>query len=92
MDAGVLIAGEPAEVVAELERQYDELDGFRRFAGLFQFGGMPHEKAVKNMELYADEVKPEVDKLVEMTPLTPKYFPVLSASNLDCVLVLRADC
>jgi alkanesulfonate monooxygenase SsuD/methylene tetrahydromethanopterin reductase-like flavin-dependent oxidoreductase (luciferase family) len=62
-DAGAFIVGSPAEVTAELERQYEQLGGFGRFAGLFQFGSLPHEKTVKNMELFADEVMPEIAKL-----------------------------
>jgi hypothetical protein len=54
--------------VTEFERQYEELDGFGRFAGLFQFGDMPHEKAASNMKLYADEIKPEIDTLGDVTP------------------------
>lgn len=63
LDEGVFIVGEPEEAVAEIERQYEELGGFGRFAGLFQFGDMPHNKAVKNMELYADEVMSEVSRM-----------------------------
>jgi len=63
LESGAFIVGEPAEVVEQLEAEYEQLGGFGRFAGLFQFGDMPHETVVGSMERYADEVMPEVAKL-----------------------------
>ncbi len=65
LDAGIIIAGEPEDVVAEIEDQYETVGGFGRLAGLFQFGTLPHELTTKNLELYADEVLPEVANLGE---------------------------
>jgi hypothetical protein len=31
--------------------------------GIFRYGGMGHDEAVRNLELFADQVLPEVRKL-----------------------------
>ncbi|MCD2201695.1 hypothetical protein LPA44_17680, partial [Halobacterium sp. KA-4] len=61
-EMGEIIVGTPEYVAGEIERQYEEL-GVGQINGLFQFGSLPHEKVEKSLELYADEVKPAVDKL-----------------------------
>jgi alkanesulfonate monooxygenase SsuD/methylene tetrahydromethanopterin reductase-like flavin-dependent oxidoreductase (luciferase family) len=67
-DHGEIIVGTPEYIVEELENQYEEIGGFGRLAGTFQFGDMPDWKARKNLQLYADEVKPEVDKIGDVNP------------------------
>lgn len=60
LDSGEVIAGSPEAVTAELERQYETIGGFGTLIGLFQFGSLPHDLVVKNLELFADEVMPEL--------------------------------
>jgi alkanesulfonate monooxygenase SsuD/methylene tetrahydromethanopterin reductase-like flavin-dependent oxidoreductase (luciferase family) len=67
-DIGEIIVGSPETVVEEIERQYETIGGFGELSGTFHFGDMPNWKVRKNLELYADEVKPEVDKLGNVNP------------------------
>jgi len=60
---GEIIVGDPSYVTEEIERQYDTLGGFGTLIALFQFGTMPHEVAKGNLELFADEVLPEIRHL-----------------------------
>ena len=62
-ESGEIIVGTPEYVTEEIERQYEEVGGFSRFVGLFQFGSLPHDLTIKNHELFADEVMPEIRKL-----------------------------
>lgn len=62
-ESGEVIVGTPEYVTEEIERQYEVVGGFGRFVGLFQFGTMPDELVRKNLELFADEVMPEIRKL-----------------------------
>jgi alkanesulfonate monooxygenase SsuD/methylene tetrahydromethanopterin reductase-like flavin-dependent oxidoreductase (luciferase family) len=62
-ESGEIIVGTPEYVTEEIERQYEEVGGFGRFVGLFQFGSLPHNLAMKNLELFADEVMPEINQL-----------------------------
>ncbi len=61
LESGIIIAGDPEYVVTEIEDQYETVGGFGRLAGLFQFGTLPHENTRKNLQLYADEVLPEIE-------------------------------
>ncbi|MEY7851753.1 LLM class flavin-dependent oxidoreductase [Natrarchaeobius sp. A-rgal3] len=63
VEMGEVIVGDPETVVAEIERQYEIVDGFGRLAGQFQYGDMPIEKAEKNLKLYAEEVMPAIRQL-----------------------------
>jgi len=65
---GETIVGTPEYVAEQIEAQYETVGGLGRLVGLFQFGDMPNWKARKNLELYADEVKPEVDKIGDVNP------------------------
>ncbi len=58
-----MLVGEPEEIVAELEREYEKIGGFGHLAGTFQHGNAPHEKTMRSLELFADEVLPEIKKL-----------------------------
>ncbi|MEY7851647.1 LLM class flavin-dependent oxidoreductase [Natrarchaeobius sp. A-rgal3] len=62
-DFGEVIVGDPEYVVSEIERQYEIVGGFGRLAGQFQYGNMPKDRAEKSLELFADEVMPEIEKL-----------------------------
>ncbi len=58
---GLSIIGDPDTVIRELRSQSETL-GCGIVMGLFQFGSMPHELAMNNIELFAKEVLPEVQK------------------------------
>ena len=57
-----MLVGEPEEVVAQLERIYEAVGGFGHLAGTFQHGDAPQEKTMRSLELFADEVLPEIKK------------------------------
>jgi alkanesulfonate monooxygenase SsuD/methylene tetrahydromethanopterin reductase-like flavin-dependent oxidoreductase (luciferase family) len=51
------IAGNPETVLGRILEQKERL-GFGAFLGLFRYGDMPHDKAVKSMKLFAEQVMP----------------------------------
>jgi len=57
VDAGMHIAGTPAEVADTILAQQKEI-GFGTFIGEFRFGSLPHDKAQRSMELFARKVMP----------------------------------
>jgi alkanesulfonate monooxygenase SsuD/methylene tetrahydromethanopterin reductase-like flavin-dependent oxidoreductase (luciferase family) len=54
---GIVVAGSPDSVGEQLERLRDEL-GFGAMNLLMCIGDMPHDRVVKNMELFASQVMP----------------------------------
>jgi alkanesulfonate monooxygenase SsuD/methylene tetrahydromethanopterin reductase-like flavin-dependent oxidoreductase (luciferase family) len=54
---GMSIVGDPDYVARELLAQTQEL-GVGVLMGLFQFGSMPHELAMKNIRLFGEKVLP----------------------------------
>jgi alkanesulfonate monooxygenase SsuD/methylene tetrahydromethanopterin reductase-like flavin-dependent oxidoreductase (luciferase family) len=54
---GLSIIGDPDYVTREIQAQMREL-GAGVIMGLFQFGSLPHEKAKKNITLFAEHVLP----------------------------------
>ncbi|MFC6838109.1 LLM class flavin-dependent oxidoreductase [Halomarina ordinaria] len=67
LERGEIVVGSPETVAAEIERQYEIVGGFGRLAGQFTFGNLSHEKAVKNRELFVDEVMPELQRMGQVT-------------------------
>ncbi len=65
-DFGEILVGSPETVVEKIENQYEYVDGFGRLVGLFQFGDLPDDKMRQSLELFRDEVKPEIDDLGEV--------------------------
>jgi len=59
---GSTIAGSPATVRAEIERQVAEL-GLNYLIGYFMFGTLALADALRSLELFVSEVKPALDKL-----------------------------
>jgi alkanesulfonate monooxygenase SsuD/methylene tetrahydromethanopterin reductase-like flavin-dependent oxidoreductase (luciferase family) len=53
------IAGSPETVVNTILEQQREF-GFGIFFGLFRYGDMPHDKAMKSMRLFSEEVMPKI--------------------------------
>jgi len=65
IDRGEFIIGSPAEVIEEIEEQYDAMGGIGFLITLLQFGSMPHEMVRENMERFADDVLPEIRGLTD---------------------------
>lgn len=63
LENGKIIAGDPAYVLEELERQYETVGGFGKLFGGFQSGSMPAAKARTSLQRFADHVLPELQKL-----------------------------
>jgi alkanesulfonate monooxygenase SsuD/methylene tetrahydromethanopterin reductase-like flavin-dependent oxidoreductase (luciferase family) len=61
-DAGTDIVGDPAYIIAEIERQIEEL-GVNYMICQFYFGDMAHEDAMRSVELFRTEVMPKVSIL-----------------------------
>jgi alkanesulfonate monooxygenase SsuD/methylene tetrahydromethanopterin reductase-like flavin-dependent oxidoreductase (luciferase family) len=59
---GSTIAGSPATVRAEIERQVEEL-GLNYLIGYFMFGTLTLADALRSLDLFTREVKPALDKL-----------------------------
>jgi alkanesulfonate monooxygenase SsuD/methylene tetrahydromethanopterin reductase-like flavin-dependent oxidoreductase (luciferase family) len=53
---GFVIAGDPQRCIDSI-RQWKEV-GLTAMSGTFHFGGMPHELALKNIRLFAEQVMP----------------------------------
>ena len=56
---GLHICGSPDEVIREILFQKKEL-GFGVFLANLNYGDMPHEKVIKNLDTFAEEVMPEL--------------------------------
>jgi alkanesulfonate monooxygenase SsuD/methylene tetrahydromethanopterin reductase-like flavin-dependent oxidoreductase (luciferase family) len=56
---GLSIVGDPDYVTREIRAQAREL-GVGVLVGLFQFGSLPHDLAVKNIRLFGERVLPEL--------------------------------
>jgi alkanesulfonate monooxygenase SsuD/methylene tetrahydromethanopterin reductase-like flavin-dependent oxidoreductase (luciferase family) len=54
---GLTIIGDPAHVTRGIQAQMQELQA-GIFVGLFHFGSMPHDLAVKNIRMFAEKVLP----------------------------------
>lgn len=57
MARGDIIAGSPSQCIEFIERWRDAL-GLTCISGTFHFGGMPHELALENIGLFAEQVIP----------------------------------
>ncbi len=60
MEQGVLVAGTPDQVVAQLRRFYDRVGGFDHVLMMQQAGLLDHERTVRSMTLFAREVYPQI--------------------------------
>lgn len=56
-----LMIGSPQQIIEKMLYQY-ELYGHQRFMAQIDFGGLPFEKIVKNIELIATEIIPAIKK------------------------------
>jgi alkanesulfonate monooxygenase SsuD/methylene tetrahydromethanopterin reductase-like flavin-dependent oxidoreductase (luciferase family) len=60
IDAGLVLCGSPETVREQLREQIDAV-GMEQVCLLFAFGDLPHEKVMRSMRLFADEVRPGID-------------------------------
>ncbi|HEY3115114.1 MAG TPA: LLM class flavin-dependent oxidoreductase [Chloroflexota bacterium] len=60
---GDMIAGTPKQCIEHIQRWHDLL-GITCLSGTVHFGGMPHELALQNINLFASEVMPAFDRTV----------------------------
>ena len=62
----VLNVGSPQQVIEKILYQY-ELFGHQRYIGQMDFGGVPFDKLMKNIELIGNEVLPAIKKYTART-------------------------
>ena len=55
IDAGLILCGSPSTVREQLEAQVEAV-GMEQLALLFAFGDLPHDKVMRSMRLFAEEV------------------------------------
>src|SRR5699024_10580037 len=56
-----LMVGSPEQIIEKMLYQHELFD-MQRFLAQIDFGGVPHEKLMKNIELIGDKILPEVKK------------------------------
>ena len=57
MERDIIVVGSPDTVLGKLRKYHSEV-GLGYFLGMFQIGSMPHDMAMRSMELFAGEVMP----------------------------------
>jgi alkanesulfonate monooxygenase SsuD/methylene tetrahydromethanopterin reductase-like flavin-dependent oxidoreductase (luciferase family) len=62
-EQGVVIAGTPDQVIAQIRRFHDLVGGFRHLLMMQQAGFLDHATTVKSMTLFAKEVYPAIRDL-----------------------------
>jgi len=63
VDAGTIVVGEPEHVVAELERQYEQIGGIGHLVCTLHHGDAPHDATMESLELFGEEILPELHRL-----------------------------
>src|SRR3954454_24784223 len=71
---GALVVGSPDEVVEKILRQH-ELFGHDRFLAQMSVGTLPHDSALRSIELFGTEVAPRVRAEVERRAAAPAGAP-----------------
>jgi alkanesulfonate monooxygenase SsuD/methylene tetrahydromethanopterin reductase-like flavin-dependent oxidoreductase (luciferase family) len=59
--AGLVLCGSPETVRQQLEEQIEAV-GLRQVCLLFSFGNLPHDKVMRSLRLFTDEVMPQVKR------------------------------
>jgi alkanesulfonate monooxygenase SsuD/methylene tetrahydromethanopterin reductase-like flavin-dependent oxidoreductase (luciferase family) len=62
-DQGIVIAGTPDSVAAQVKRFYELVGGFDHLLMMQQAGALSHERTVRSMTLFAREVYPQIREL-----------------------------
>jgi alkanesulfonate monooxygenase SsuD/methylene tetrahydromethanopterin reductase-like flavin-dependent oxidoreductase (luciferase family) len=63
IEKGVVMAGTPDQVVAQVERFYENVGGMGHLLMMLQAGFLDHEETVRNITLFAKEVYPRIRHL-----------------------------
>ena len=63
IDAGLVFAGTPDNVFAQLRVFYDHVGGFGHLLMMGQGGLLDHDETVGNLTLFSREVLPRVEEL-----------------------------
>ncbi len=63
IDKGVVMAGTPDQVVAQVETFYERVGGMGHLLGMLQAGFLDHEETVRNITLFARDVYPRIRHL-----------------------------
>jgi len=58
IQAGIMMAGTPDQVLAQIRRMYDHVGGFGHLLLMGQAGFLEHEETVQGIRLFANEVYP----------------------------------
>src|SRR5207302_1917506 len=66
IDAGLVFAGTPDDVLDQLRAFYDHVGGFGHLLMMGQGGLLDHDETVANLTLFSREVLPRVDNLAVM--------------------------
>jgi alkanesulfonate monooxygenase SsuD/methylene tetrahydromethanopterin reductase-like flavin-dependent oxidoreductase (luciferase family) len=70
-DQGIIIAGTPDSVAAQIKRFYERVGGFDHLLMMQQAGFLSHERTVRSMTLFAREVYPQIKDLPGTRVLQP---------------------
>jgi hypothetical protein len=63
MDVGLVFAGNPDPVYAQVKTMHDHAGGFGHLLIMGQAGFLDHEETVKGMRVFASEVYPRLKEL-----------------------------
>jgi len=63
IEAGIMMAGTPDQVFAQVKKMYDHVGGFGHLLIMGQAGFLDHDETVKGMTLFAREVYPRLKEL-----------------------------
>jgi alkanesulfonate monooxygenase SsuD/methylene tetrahydromethanopterin reductase-like flavin-dependent oxidoreductase (luciferase family) len=63
IETGLMIAGTPDQVLAQIKRFYDYVGGFGHFLMMSQGGFLTHDETVKNIRSFARDVYPALREL-----------------------------
>jgi alkanesulfonate monooxygenase SsuD/methylene tetrahydromethanopterin reductase-like flavin-dependent oxidoreductase (luciferase family) len=63
IDQGIVIAGTPDKVVAQIKRFHELVGGFDHLLMMQQAGHLDHERTVRSMTLFANDVYPQIKDL-----------------------------
>jgi alkanesulfonate monooxygenase SsuD/methylene tetrahydromethanopterin reductase-like flavin-dependent oxidoreductase (luciferase family) len=70
-EQGIIIAGTPDSVAAQIKRFYERVGGFDHLLMMQQAGFLSHERTVRSMTLFAKEVYPQIKHLPGTRALQP---------------------
>jgi alkanesulfonate monooxygenase SsuD/methylene tetrahydromethanopterin reductase-like flavin-dependent oxidoreductase (luciferase family) len=58
--AGIMMAGTPDQVVAQIRAVYDHVGGFGHLLNMGQAGFLEHDETVRGIKMFAREVYPRL--------------------------------